>query len=314
MSNPSLALWRAKNYLRSISPYVKREKFQRVTLAYEELLAALPHTPRASTAKIRSMKPPRSPMASEVCLFVTHADRPGLKRHVADHIAHLLAAGIEVVLIANSDLDDLELSIEPALMTRLLAAHARENLGFDFAAWSHALQLLRGHTFERIYLVNDSIAGPLDAAAFGALMQRVRESPADLVGLTENARPKPHLQSYFLVFSRRAQHSAAWHAIFDDALAFASKEHVIAVYETQLTAVFEAAGLSTMCLFPDDAPDPRLPDYIHYRWRELIERGMPFVKTSVLRKYAAEAAMRSLVPEAYRRDLVPDDRTDGAPT
>ena len=306
MNDVLFTLWRAKNYVRSVVPYVKRKKFDRVVREYRELLQVIAATPRASNARIRTLKAPSQPVHGDVCLFVTHADRPELKRYVVDYIVQLLDAGIEVVLIANTDIHIDTLHIDPTLMPRLLAAYARENIGFDFAAWSHGLRLSApDRTFERLYLINDSMAGPLDNRAFLAMIQRVRGSPADVIGLTDNALPRPHLQSYFLVFSRRAQQSDAWKAVFRDALAFTSKEHVIVVYETQVTAILQAAGLSTQCLFPQIESSRDFTSYVHFRWQELVERGMPFVKASIVRERLDDPEMIALVPEPYRRELSP---------
>jgi SAM-dependent methyltransferase len=119
----------------------------------------------------------------------------------------------------------------------------RENLGFDFAAWAHGLTLCAAPGLTRLYLVNDSIVGPLDCGAFAALVERVRKSSADVVGLTENTRPLPHLQRFFSSSSAHAR----W--------PLPTKEQVIDVYETRLTERLRRAGLATEALFPSIQAD-----------------------------------------------------------
>jgi lipopolysaccharide biosynthesis protein len=77
--------------------------------------------------------------------------------------------------------------------------YLRQNQGFDFSAWSH---VARGTDFSRtrsLYLINDSVVGPLNAERFSEVMDRIRASRAHLVGLTESNQIKRRFQSYVLV-------------------------------------------------------------------------------------------------------------------
>src|SRR5437660_1402542 len=126
------------------------------------------------------LQPLQAPLEGDVCFFVTHADGPALKPHVVDHVAQLAAAGLQVVLIANRDGHAHALAIEPALRARTRAVAVRANTGYDFGAWAHALALLPpAPAWTRLFLVNDSVVGPLDAGAFERLLARIRASAAD---------------------------------------------------------------------------------------------------------------------------------------
>lgn len=129
---------------------------------------------------------------------------PALKQHVIDHVSSLMDANIAVVLIVNTDHPAADLIIPPNLSARLDGLLVRQNVGFDFAAWGHAFWLLPGGMpRRRLYFVNDNIVGPLDQATYRAVLDGIHRSRADMVGLTQNTKPRPHLQSFYLVFNER---------------------------------------------------------------------------------------------------------------
>ena len=283
-----LRTWRRA--LKAKLPYVRRREHRVLQRQYAELIDALDAPPAASAAW-RWLKPVQGALEGEVCLFVTHADQPRIKPHVADHVAFLAAAGFQVVLIANSDLA--ALVPDDALLHRVRGLALRANVGYDFGAWAHALSLLPpSPAWTRLVLVNDSVVGPLDAAAFQTLMGRLRASDADVVGLTEALAPARHLQSWFLAFGPRALASGAVARQFARVRNWPAKKQVIDVHETRLTGQFEAQGLRTEALFPSMVRDVRSSDDTSLRWAELVERGMPYLKTRVLAAHADDPRIR----------------------
>jgi malate dehydrogenase (oxaloacetate-decarboxylating)(NADP+) len=84
-----------------------------------------------------------------------------------------------------------------------VAICVRENKGFDFGAWSQVMSELDFGKVDRLYWVNDSIYGPLNDESFNKLIDRVRNSKSDFIGLTFNKKYFFHLQSYFLVFNKK---------------------------------------------------------------------------------------------------------------
>lgn len=268
---------------------------------YEQCLDAINRGLRPATdVPVSALIPARMEQHGELCLFVTHAAVPALKSHVVDHVQHLLDAGMQVVLIVNTDLAPESVTVVPPLSDRLSGLYVRQNSGFDFAAWAHGWSLCgRPVDLERLLLVNDSIVGPLSDAAFTSMMQRLRSSRADVVGLTESTQTRPHLQSFFLAFSRKALQSEDLRRFFEHLYALPTKEMVIDAYETQLTQRLRAAGLSTEALFPALTDDRWSPNDTFYRWADLIRAGFPFIKTSVLPRVANTADAQTLIPARF---------------
>src|SRR4030095_11291646 len=96
----------------------------------------------------------------EIALFVAHSPDGSVKPHVRHYLAALQQNGIHPVLIVTTDL---EFYAEPALLALVEGLYVRTNVGYDFGAWAHVVrqnpQLLSA---DILYLVNDSIIGPLN--------------------------------------------------------------------------------------------------------------------------------------------------------
>jgi len=255
----------------------------------------------ANCARFLWLKSPSSVRASsELCLFVTHMATPQIKLHVVDHVRALSAMGIAVVLIMNTDLDPDGIQLPSELAADLHACIVRENTGFDFAAWAHVYSLLDADRVVRLYLVNDSIVGPLDATTFASMIDRIRLSTADVVGLTSNPHPRWHLQSYFLVINRNLLPTRTFTDLMRYVVNLPTKEAVINTYEIQLSSHLMARDFTCEPVFSHLEPCSALPDDTLFRWSELIEHGFPYIKASVLRRVKDLPKAVELVHEKYR--------------
>ncbi len=213
--------------------------------------------------------------AREVALFVTHAPQGRLKPHVRAHIEALGRAEVDVILIVAGEAR----FTDEAAAGPLAGLYARANVGFDFAAWAHLLKLLPGlWDVPGLYLLNDSVIGPVGEEAYRAMISRVRASPADLVGLTESRERRWHLQSYFLFLRAPALRHAQLQGFFNAVRGVGDKQAVIDEYEVALAGEAVAAGLKVEVLFQKGAQtNPTL-----FAWRALLAEGFPFLKASVV--------------------------------
>ena len=285
--------------LKARLPYVRRREYRILQRRYSELIEALGWTVQPATqARIHALKPVAANLEGEVCFFVSFAPQPALKKHVRNHIEHLLRSGMRVVLVLNTELAPDQMLLDAQLLSQLSGAYVRENTGFDFAAWAHLYSLCGDQVLHwtRLFLVNDSIVGPLNVADFDRMMQRIRNSNADVVGLTENHSPLRHVQSFFLVFNHTALHHPAVQHVFRGMLSLPSKGWVIDVYETRLTHMLTIQGLCCESLFPPLSDDSHNSNDTLFRWAQLIGAGFPYVKTSILDRFAGSPQVTALVP------------------
>jgi lipopolysaccharide biosynthesis protein len=295
----SFRLWRRR--LKANMPYVRRREYKILQRRHEESLKGLSWVPLANQASLQVLKPISKLLVGEVCFFVSYAPKSELKPHVQSHLRHFLQAGVQVVLILNTDLTANQFVIDAELLDKLSGVLVRKNVGFDFAAWAHAYALCENRdAWTRLYLVNDSIVGPLSTPAFETMVARVRASQADFIGLTENMAPTLHIQSFFLVFAQNTLRHPVVNRIFRYMLSFQSKEQVIDLYEIQLTQYLAQQGLRCEALFPNLAQDACDSNDTYFRWHQLIQNGFPYIKASVLKELGPHSsAIKAVVPAEF---------------
>ena len=233
--------------------------------------------PLASEAQFAIVKPLSLPSGTELALLVTHSRTGAIKPHVLPYVQALGKSGVRVLLIVVADRPA---DIAPDLLHEVAGAFVRENRGYDFACWAHALNLYPGaYAAPVLYLANDSVFGPATQARLDAVIERVRASGADIVGLTESHDHRWHIQSYFLALKPGALNTMECPKFFGTLQSLPDKDAVIQKYETQLAAALEGGGCRVEVLFPSHmVRNPTL-----FGWRGLLDVGFPFVKLLMLR-------------------------------
>lgn len=224
----------------------------------------------------------------ELCLFVTFAPEGVLPPLTRRYVAALRAAGLRVVLCVN--LPDPDAPVDPALRHQGDHVVLRCNEGFDFAAWA---DLLRGNPalweVGLLFFANDSMIA--SAEDIPALVDRVRQTGADMIAMTDSRMHRRHVQSYLFAYRQSALSSPEVRAFWQNIEVLRDKQEVIRRYELeQLDVVETQAGLSALVLFPiSDLLGPERRRLIaisatHHLWRQLLRHGFPFVKAELLRR------------------------------
>ena len=214
----------------------------------------------------------------EVALFVTHSSDGRVKPHVRRYVEALTAQGIDVFLLMAAD----RVFQEDAgwVKTAPKALFVRENVGFDFAYWAHILRRHRElYNREILYLLNDSLFGPVNDDAFAAMIAKVRASSADVVGLTENRERGWHIQSYFLAVKKGALGSYAFQNFVLGVRSHQDKDDVVNAYEVTFAPSMREAGLAVEALYKSRS----FLNTTIYHWRELLDEGFPFLKVMTAR-------------------------------
>ncbi|UAK24996.1 rhamnan synthesis F family protein [Sphingomonas nostoxanthinifaciens] len=228
----------------------------------------------AWNARVETVKRFEWQQGSEVAILVTHSASGVIKPHLYAYMAGLNAQAIACLLVVVADR---QVDLDPCVVEAADGIYVRENAGFDFAAWAHALYLhpeLYGASI--LFLLNDSVLPATDR--LGALFGRVRASEADLVGLTQSQEHGWHVQSYFLALRQNLLASERLQDFWADVGILDDKDAVIRAYEVRFARAVEEAGLAVTTLYPTaGARNPTL-----YSWRQLLRKGFPFVKLSLL--------------------------------
>jgi glycosyltransferase involved in cell wall biosynthesis len=253
----------------------------------------------ATTARLRKISfvaPSR-----EAALLVTHAPAGIPKPHVQRYVSGIAQAGINVYLIVATDLWSQTSCV--ATFRDATGIFIRDNEGYDFAAWAHIIQEYPDFkAVDTLYLVNDSVLGPVDFNHFSSAIARVRSGSAQVYGMTENFEQSWHLQSYFLAIKQSCLRSGAFDEFFGSVMSLRDKPAVIENYEIRFASKMTDAGFRCEALF--SLPSERNVTIHH--WEELVRSGFPFVKVQVGRDELAQgdrsAVRRFLENAGYLSD------------
>ena len=232
--------------------------------------------------------------ARELCLFVTFSENTEIKSYVASHIRSFVEKNIDVVLIVNTENFDRSIKNIDSIPAKV-AICVRENKGFDFGAWSQVMSELDLNSVDRLYWVNDSIYGPLNDESFNKLIDRVRNSKFDFIGLTFNNKYFYHLQSYFLVFNKRILNCDEFFVYIKNIMQLPVKSMVIEFYEVRLTQFLKNLGFNCESIYELKEKDGA---NIVYKFpRELVEAGFPYVKTRLVKDSQDQGIAEEFLPQ-----------------
>ena len=233
--------------------------------------------PKATEVQLVQLKHTLSKF-KKIALFVTYTYDGFLRADIQYYINALIKNDIEVVLIIVSD--QVRNYIPDEIESICSSVFVRQNAGFDFAAWSHTIQtrpeVLNAET---LFLLNDSMIGPVSDIEFTKLLLKIEASEADIIGLTPNNEMTTHIQSYFIAIKKKALCSYWFIQYFMDIVNLETKDDVIFQYELTFTARMKAKGFTCASIIPGSM------DTINktiFQWSELLDDGIPFVKRSLV--------------------------------
>lgn len=183
-----------------------------------------------------------------------------------------LAAHGDVVVVMDNDAPDQELKkLAPFTVYAAGTRHGEYDFGSYKRAYIYARDTLGLGNYDVMYMVNDSVYGPLHD--IGPVLDRMEGLNTDAFGMVYKMhRTRPHIESWFLGF-RPSVFGAQW---FDDFMRtitkLQSKGDVIALYENGLANQIRDRGYTTDGVW-------------HVRGRGTYNRvaglyraGMPFIK------------------------------------
>lgn len=213
-------------------------------------------------------------------IFVAYSGDGSLSDCQKYQVECFAAAGYAVALVINTDalLDMVDPRCDAAKIVIV-----RENLGFDFGAWRHAVELLGGLANARsVSFTNDSIlAVPHDEdgnnSALDHLRQLIANTPCDVVFLTANKEVRPHCQSFFFTLRSEALTQRALDHIAAVPL-YRDKEHLIYEVEVHFSDRLHEAGFAVKHLYDLEVEENPT---IHH-WETLLDLGFPFIKVQLI--------------------------------
>lgn len=214
----------------------------------------------------------------------------------------------DIVLATDCDLQPGEGEKLDSLVRSWTAARHGE---YDFGSYKRAFLAADLEGYDVVYLVNDSVVGPL--YPLEPYLRQMESLGTEAFGLVLNpSRSGPHLQSWFIGL-RPSVFNAPWLREFlASVTAVGSKEEVCSRYENGLTRLLEAHNVAFACLYvlPGKA--------VYNQVRRLYARGFPFLKKSAFTRHGGSlgpdvAGVLSKVDPTLAEAVVDDlDRLYGA--
>ena len=208
---------------------------------------------------------------------------------VEDYVVYFLLGLREIsdtiIFVSDCDLELVQRKKLEGVVEHLLVGRHGE---YDFGSYKRGFHFAEKNGLIKecnsIVFVNDSCYAPL--FGFHEIFEKMTLASCDYWGFTENylrhRRPRPHLQSFFLVFYDNVFRSDAFRLFFNSVSKQNSKRDVIENYEIGLSEALGRAGYKYGSVIPRDKTTSNL---MMKKWQFLItHHRSPFLKKSLFLK------------------------------
>lgn len=185
----------------------------------------------------------------------------------------------DVIVVTDNELPEAE---KRRLEGRVLHVEACRHGEYDFGSYKRAYLWAEKHLkledYDYIYMVNDSVIGPL--SSLDACLQKLEFGGSDFVGMVYNPHRKlPHLQTWF-VGIKKPVFMADWFRSFIGNVGVAeSKGEICIKYETGLTELMLSRGIRPHALFTIPGKQ------IYNSPLKNVRMGLPFVKKDSFKRH-----------------------------
>lgn len=173
----------------------------------------------------------------KVAVFA-HYDADGIgDAYLEDIFIQLVELFDEIIVVTTSGISGLSIINDK----KVRVVH-RDNVGYDFYSYKVGIDAIEDlSTVEQLVVLNDSFYISSDFVMADILSE---SRQFNIFSLTENLQFAYHLQSYFLVFNRRAITSLWFYKFWDRVYTYKNKLRIVLDYEVGLTSSALTAGLS----------------------------------------------------------------------
>ena len=213
-----------------------------------------------------------------LCIFSHFDAEHEIKEDVRYYLAEL-ANFADIIFVSTAEsLSEEELGKIRGLCRDIIV---KRNVGYDFGAWKSGLNHLEESldSYEHLILCNDSVYGPMyDLQTICDTMQEF-----DLWSMTDNYEIDYHLQSYFMVYGKKAFTHPVFQNFWENFTIYHNKQMIIEKNEIGFSREMMQTGLSYGAYF--SCKEKYFVNVLHYYWRELIrDHKFPFVKKELLKR------------------------------
>lgn len=210
-------------------------------------------------------------MTKRLFLFAGY-DKSGCIDDALIHYTHSLSKFGDIVIFMDSDCDASELS---KFKKYVLHASGKRHGEYDFGSYKRAylwaIENLKISDYDFIYLVNDSVYGPLyDLTRYFNAMENMGH---DGFGIVKNPHYEhPHIQSWFIGLKPSVFLTSWFDEFMHNITKQSSKGAITRQYEQGLSKKITENELTWDCLYSVYGRG------IYNKIKQLYKSGMPFIK------------------------------------
>lgn len=221
-----------------------------------------------------------------VAVFASYSPDGILPPQVAPYLEGLQPLTNAIVVVCDNDLLPAEEEKLRRLATHVITGRHGE---YDFGSYKRGVAWARENGLleeaDDLILCNDSCYGPVKS--FEPMFAEMEANEFDFWGATDSNEIGYHVQSYFVVLTRKVFTSASFAAFISGITKQGHVQQVINKYEVGLTKVLKAAGFSSGVLVPNYllGVHKNDPTYNNITLFPLyaMKRGLPLLKVKAMR-------------------------------
>ena len=185
----------------------------------------------------------------------------------------------DVVLVADSDIDSVELeALKPYCQYALASRHEEYDFGSYKRAYAWAAENLDLTSYDYLYLVNDSVYGPLYNLDDYIMKMEEMEVPAFSLVVNPQKR-HPHMQSWFIGLDKTVFLQEWFASFLASVKKEANKNDICVIYETGFTELITEKGIPYKGLYEVSGKK------IYNSVKDLYCAGLPFVKKAAFTRH-----------------------------
>ncbi len=221
-------------------------------------------------------------MTRRLFIFAAY-DPDGIVDETLLHYLGALSSLGDIVLTMDSDIGSDEMAKISSIPNIIHASAVRHN-EYDFGSYkrgymyAHDQKIL--NKYDWVYLVNDSVYGPL--WDLRPILTDLESRGVDLTGMMDlNSEHAPrHVQSWFIGLSKRLANSELIYDFMQTVRRMENKAHIVFNYEFKLSHLIAVHGYESSVVCPGN--DGTLRHLVYDTPVSVLKQKVPFIKKNAL--------------------------------
>ncbi len=236
-------------------------------------------------------------------------DKDGIIDKTLIHYLTSLSVLGDIILVMDCDVSDTELkklSEIPNILHISAARHGEYDFGSYKRAYAYADEHKLLNQYDWIYMVNDSVYGPL--YDIGPILFDLESRGADFIGMTdfENKWTPVQIQSWFVGMSRKLANKQFIREFMACVTHQIEKQLIVLKYEVGLSQLVLRHGYQMATFVSGENGD--ITHSMYHSPIKMLKKGIPFVKKNGLEnlagwQYLYPYASDKLVDDMYRHSI-----------